>query len=61
MISMDIAGLILIIGLTVFVTCVVKDPASWIDDWDWFKQQDVLGDIKHWFHAAYLEFKEVIK
>ena len=59
MISMDIAGLILIIGLTVFVTCVVKDPSSWIDDWD--ARHEVWNSIKRWFHSAYLEFKEVIK
>ena len=57
MITMDIAGLILIIGLTVFATCVIKDPADWFDDWDEFMKGGWLHDIKQWFRTDFFGTK----
>ena len=57
MITMDFAGLILIIGLTIFITCVIKDPADWFDDWDEFMKGGWLHDIKQWFRTDFFGTK----
>lgn len=58
MITMDFAGLILIIGLTIFATCVVKDPANWFDDWDEFKKGSVKHGVKKWFTDDFFGTKQ---
>lgn len=57
MISMDIAGLLLIVIASFSAGRISAHMREWFSDWDWFMEGGLTRDIKHWFKSDFFGTK----